>query len=348
MADTSPSRPSPPDAVFKWLVAVYVCILSMVVLGGVTRLTQSGLSIVQWKPIVGVIPPHTDAQWAAEFEAYRRATGQAAMLFPGLTVEQFKTLFFWEFTHRLVGRLTGVVFFVPFVVFAARRLVDRRLAMKLAAAFTFGGLQGLVGWVMVASGLRPDAAHVNHIKLAMHLTLAFALMSGLVWILCDLKAPRNLTAPPRWLRVGARAFLAVLALQIVYGAFTAGLRAGVFHNTFPTMSGHWISPDTFASPLLADITNNPATVQFIHRTLGWLLGLGAAWLWGTGQALRLRGRARMALDAVGALTLLQFALGVATLLLVVPVWLGAWHQLNAALLLSATVVLLHATQTRRA
>lgn len=326
--------------VVRWLLVVYVLVLGMILLGGVTRLTQSGLSIVEWKLIRGIVPPLNAAQWQDEFEAYKRATGQAAILFPNLTVEQFKPLYFWEWSHRLVGRLMGAVFLFPFLWFLVKRRLDRRLTFHLAAAFIFGGLQGTVGWIMVMSGLKPDAAHVNHIKLALHLSLALTLLSWLVGLICSLR-PATSDRVPRGLKTGSIAFLILLALQIVWGAFTAGIRAGYFYNTFPTMNGMWIPPETFAGSLLHDAFQNPTTIQWIHRLLGWLVGFAAIALWWSGSQPGAGGRLRQALRAVLALTLLQFGLGVATLLLAVPVWLGAWHQLNAALLLSAAVVVLY-------
>ena len=330
--------------IVAWLSVVYVLILGMIVLGGVTRLTQSGLSIVEWKLIRGVVPPLNDVQWQAEFDAYKRATGQAALMFPNLTVAQFKPLYYWEWSHRLTGRLMGVVFLLPFLWFLWKRRLDPRLATHLAAAFVFGGLQGTVGWIMVMSGLKPDAAHVDHIKLTLHLSLALTLLSWLVGLICSLLPPQT-GQPPRWLKTATIGFLVLLAVQIVYGALTAGIRAGYFYNSFPKMMGMWIPPETFAGPLGHNLLNNPTTIQWMHRTLGWLVGFAAIALWWTGSRPEAGPRARQALRAMLLLTLLQFGLGVATLLLAVPVWLGAWHQLNAALLLSAVIVLLQACRT---
>lgn len=317
-------------------------VLAMIVLGGVTRLTESGLSIVKWEPVLGVLPPLNDAQWQERFDQYRQATGQAAAMFPNLTVGEFKRLFFWEYLHRLAGRFTGVVVAVPFVVFLVRRRLDRALAIKIALAFVFGGLQGGVGWLMVATGLQKDATHVSHYALAAHLTLALALMSFIVWLILDLLPAGGGERRPRWLKPATVVFLTVLVLQIVYGAFTAGIRAGYFYNTFPAMNGMWIPPETFLPRAMEALHANPVAIQWVHRLLGWLLAAGALAIgipvWKYGAGLRVRG----VVTAVAALTALQFGLGVATLLLSVPVWLGAWHQFNAALLLTAAVALLHA------
>jgi len=263
-------------------------------------------------------------------------------MFPNLTMEQFKTLFFWEYFHRLAGRLVGVVVAVPFVVFLAKRRLDRKLAIKVVLAFIFGGLQGFVGWVMVATGLQKDMTHVSHYALAAHLTLALALMCFVAWMVLDLLPPPRDGRIPRWLKPAAVAFLIVLVLQIIYGAFTAGIRAGYFYNTFPTMNGMWLPPETFLPGVMRAIHGNPVAIQWIHRMLAWLLGVGAiaigiaAWKSLTGP------RVRGAVGTIVVLTALQFGLGVAVLLLSVPVWLGALHQLNAAFLLTSVVALLHA------
>lgn len=334
-----------------WLCCVYAMILAMIVLGGITRLTESGLSIVKWEPVMGVLPPVGDAQWRERFEEYRASTGQAAAMFPDLTIGQFKTLFYWEYAHRLVGRLTGIVVAVPFAVFLARRRMTRSLAVKVALAFVFGGLQGGVGWVMVRTGLQQDMTHVSHYALAAHLSLALVLMGYIVWLILDLLPPDPAPRAPRLLGPASGAFLIVLALQIVYGAFTAGIRAGYFYNTFPSMNGTWLPPEAFGASPWRDLHSNPVAIQWTHRMLGWLLAVQAAALCvplaGPGLAPRPRG----AIAAVAGLTALQFGLGVATLLLSVPVWLGALHQFNAALLLTASVALLHAcgrTGTARA
>ena len=331
-----------------WLSVVCGFILAMIVLGGATRLTQSGLSIVKWEPLLGVWPPRTEAQWQERFEAYKSATGQASILFPDLTLEKFKPLFLWEYTHRLAGRMTGVVFLVPYLYFLIRRRLSRSLAAKLAAAFLFGGLQGAVGWIMVLSGLNPDSAHVSHIKLAMHLALALALLMYVLWLRMDVDPEAKRWPGPRVVRNAAWAFMAVLWLQIIYGAFTAGLRAGYFYNTFPLMNGMWIPPDAFhVETSWHDLVSNPVTVQLIHRVLGWTIAIGAFTLWIHGRGYGLTGRQQQALRWVMLVSLAQFGLGIATLLLHVPVLLGVAHQLNAALLLCATTMLLHALRGHR-
>lgn len=329
--------------VFVWLVCMNVFVLAMIALGGITRMTESGLSITQWQPILGVIPPLTEADWQERFDLYRKATGQAAALFPNLTLEQFKPLFFWEYAHRLVGRLLGVVFFVPGAIFCMRRMIDRKLAVKLIVVFAAGGLQGAIGWIMVRTGLQQDMTHVSHYSLAAHLCAALAILAALTWLTLNLK-PRPADQPARWVATSTVILLALLTLQITYGAFTAGLRAGHFYNTFPTMNGMWTPPGTFGANPLHDLVANPLTIQWTHRWLAWLLAAYVSALWIKGLRGPISCRQRALLTTVFCLTALQFGLGVATLLLHVPVWLGSLHQVNAAVLLMAAVALLQASR----
>ncbi len=330
-----------------WLGLVCLFLLGMIVLGGVTRLTQSGLTIVKWEPILGVRPPMSEADWVERFEAYKAATGQAAIMFPNMTVAQFKPLFYWEYAHRLVGRLAGLVFLLPYLYFLIRRKLSRGLAVRLAFAFVFGGLQGGVGWIMVASGLNPDSTHVSHIKLALHFGLALTLVSYVFWLWLKLIPTRQAWRGPKGLRHAAHALALLLAIQLIYGAFTAGLRAGYFYNTFPTMNGMWVPPDALRLEHgIGDLVNNPVTVQWIHRVLGWALAVVALGLWLYGRGFSLTRRQRGALRAVVVLVLLQFVLGVVTLLKVVPVAWGAAHQLNGALLLLSSIALMQALNAR--
>jgi cytochrome c oxidase assembly protein subunit 15 len=345
---SAPVAHDPPPAIRRWLALVCWVVLAMIVLGGVTRLTQSGLSMVTWEPLLGAIPPRTEAQWQARFDQYRQFP-EYQKLNRDMTLPEFKRIFFWEYLHRLVGRLIGVIFGLPLLWFAVRGQVRGALAWKLAVAFVAGGLQGVLGWYMVKSGLVDDP-RVSHFRLAAHLSLALLLLSWLYWIYLDL-APAAHTFPgPRRLRKLAIGFLALLLVQIVYGAFVAGLDAGLIFNTFPKMLGFWIAPQAFdfARSGLADLVHNPVTIQFIHRLLGALLGLAAWGLWWWGRNYGLSPAQRGLLRLVLALTALQFAIGVVTLLMYVPVALGAWHQLNAALLLLATVGLLHALRGKPA
>lgn len=343
MTDPQPKTSRP---VLAWLVTIYLCILAMILLGGLTRLTESGLSIVKWQPVTGIIPPLTEADWQARFADYKALTGQSQILFPDLTLDQFKPLFLWEYSHRLTGRLTGFIVAIPFIIFLIRRQLRPRLALKIIAAFIFGGLQGGVGWAMVATGLQPDAAHVSPYALAAHLGLALALMSFLVWIILDELPPRHRATAPRWLRRATLLFLLLLALQIFYGALTAGFRAGHIYTTFPLMNGY-VLPPGIAAPALPDaLLTNPIAIQWTHRALAWALGLHALVIWLRARNHGLVNQTRHRVNLIVMLTLLQFALGILTLLLHVPIALAAAHQLNAALLLTATLALHHSLRPR--
>lgn len=310
-----------------WLLILCLLILAMIVLGGVTRLTQSGLSMVTWEPLLGAVPPLSHEDWEHRFEQYR-AYPEFQKINREMTLAEFKRIYFWEYLHRLAGRSIGLVFLVPYAVFVVSGRVRGGLVWKLFGAFVLGGLQGALGWFMVKSGL-VDNPRVSHFRLAAHLGLALLLLGYLYWIRL------GLMCAPAPARPGARratiAFLVLVSAQTLYGAFTAGLDAGYFYNTFPTMNGQWIPAGAFASA--QDWVSNPAAVQFLHRTLGIATGLAAV-------ALALAAR-RREFHAIMGLTLLQVALGIATLLLYVPVWLGALHQLNGALLLLAGLYALH-------
>lgn len=338
----APAATDPHRAVRRWLAFLCQLILAMIVLGGVTRLTQSGLSMVTWEPLLGAVPPLNDQQWEERFAQYRQSP-EFIKLNNGMTMTEFRNIFWWEFSHRLVGRLVGVVFLLPYLWFLIRRRVRGALAWKLGVAFLLGGLQGALGWFMVKSGL-VDNPRVSHFRLAAHLSLALLLLSWLYWIYLDLRPAAPSSAGPRRLRWAALAFLAVLIVQIVYGAFVAGLDAGLVCNTFPKMFGCWIPPGSFAfaGQGLSELVNNPVTVQFIHRALGMLLGLGACVLWWGGRKGGLADRQQEMLRQVFGFTALQFTLGVVTLILYVPITAAAWHQFNGALLLLVTVGLTHA------
>jgi len=321
-----------------WLALVCALVIAMVLVGGITRLTGSGLSIVEWKPITGAVPPLSDDAWREAFDAYRTSP-QFRLENSAMTLAEFERIFFWEFVHRLLGRLLGLAFVVPFVWFLARRAIPRRQARILAAALALGALQGLVGWLMVKSGL-VAVPRVSHYRLATHLGIALTLLGVLAWVLFDLRGEGG-DASPR-VRRALRGVLAVLGAQIVYGALTAGLRAGIGYNTFPTMHGRWFPADGLAlSPAWTNWVENPATVQLSHRALALALVtavIATAWL-----ARRERPAVRAAVRALLVATLVQAALGVATLVYVVPLGLAVAHQLGACALLLAAVRAMRAT-----
>jgi cytochrome c oxidase assembly protein subunit 15 len=343
LAATSSHHPAP-RAVATWLFACCALVFAMVVVGGVTRLTGSGLSIVEWQPIVGAIPPLTDAEWQTAFDKYQQIP-QFKLVNHSMTVAEFKGIFWWEYTHRLLGRLIGVVFFVPLLWFIARRQIPVGYAWKLFAIFALGGLQGAMGWYMVKSGLVDDT-RVSQFRLTAHLALALAIFAAMFWTaltLIDPNRARLSTPAQRAARTWAIAFIALVCLMIVTGGFVAGIRAGFAYNTFPLMSGSIVPPEILMiDPVWRNFFWNMATVQFDHRLIAWVLALSAPLLW-----LRLNStdglppRARIGGHLLLALVAAQIALGIATLLFVVPIPLAAAHQAGAVLVFAAALNVVH-------
>lgn len=334
--------------VATWLFVVAGMILVMIGLGGATRLTGSGLSIMEWAPLRGTLPPLSDAEWQRLFALYRQIP-QYALVNSDIGLGGFKQIFWLEWTHRLWGRLIGVVFLAPLVVFWATGRIEPRLRPRLALLFVLGGLQGAVGWFMVASGFFPDSTTVSAYRLVVHLVLALALYAAVLWTGLGLLQPQPvLPEAPRSLRLGARLTVILVALTIVAGGFVAGIHAGLDYNTFPLMDGRLI-PDGYATlqPFLRNLTENVAAVQFDHRLLASLAALAAmltlAAGFGAAQAALLRPR----LLALGLAVAAQYTLGVATLLNLVPVSLATAHQVGAALLLTTALILLHAIRSPR-
>lgn len=319
----------------------------MVVIGGITRLTHSGLSIVEWKPIMGVIPPLTESAWMEVFEKYQRFP-EYQLLNRGMQLSEFKWIFFWEYLHRLLGRMIGVVFFFPWVFFIRRRWIDRRMSVKLWGGFLLGGLQGALGWFMVKSGLVHDP-HVSHYRLAAHLLLALGVLAYFFWMVLDLRQvnDRNTESATRLLGV-VRLLTAGIVLQILYGAFTAGLRAGFGFNTFPKMNDEWFPTGFFQiTPVFLNFFENPIAVQFIHRTMGWLLLIGILGLWQRSRRMALTPRQKLGVRLLTGMVLIQFFLGVTTLVWVVPVGLASMHQLGACILLLIALFLNHSLRSTK-
>ena len=327
-----------PNPVALWLLACCALVFAMVVVGGVTRLTHSGLSIVEWQPIVGAVPPLDDAAWKDAFAKYQQ-TPEFRLVNPGMDLDGFKRIFWWEYAHRLLGRLIGAAFFLPLLWFAVRKRIDRALSWKLAVIFVLGGLQGAMGWYMVQSGLVDDP-RVSQYRLAAHLGMAILIYAAMLWTALDLLVPRA-TAAPRSLRRFAFVLVALVFVQALSGAFVAGIRAGLAYNTFPLMSGHVLPPGMLViEPWYLNFFSNIATVQFDHRVIAWVLALLVPWFW-----LRSRGAAPRVELAASLLLIafaLQVALGIATLLLVVPVSLAAAHQAGALLVFTAALFAAHA------
>lgn len=321
-----------------WLSCVCAVIYLMIVVGGVTRLTQSGLSMVDWRPIMGAIPPLTLAEWGQAFEAYKQYP-EFQKINRDMNLEQFKGIFYWEFGHRLLGRIIGLVYFVPFVIFLVLGRIEKRWKPQLWIAFVLGGLQGLMGWYMVKSGL-VDVPRVSHFRLAAHLLLAIVILAFLFWLILDLMGVKRRRVPVRVQRLTV-VMLILLALQLLLGAFTAGLDAGHGFNTYPLMHGQWLADAAvMMEPFWRNFTENGVMIQFMHRWIGALLLIGVV---GLAFAAAKNGLLFPAIVLV-VITATQFGLGVATLMLRVPVVLGSLHQAVACLMVLALVYLVHVTR----
>lgn len=322
-------------------------IFLMVVIGGITRLTLSGLSITEWQPVSGIVPPLSDAAWQVEFAKYQQIP-QYRLITRGMTLAEFKTIFLWEYVHRLWGRAIGIVYLLPLLYFIARRRIPRRLVPPLAGIFALGAAQGVLGWYMVESGL-VNRVEVSQYRLTAHLLLALAIYAATLWAALGLwrGSPGDAVVAPRWRRAG-EATLALVALTIAAGGFTAGLHAGLVFNTFPLMDGQWV-PDGYAQldPFVRNWFENVTAVQFDHRVLATVTATVVLVLWLAGWRAALPRPARLALHLLLAAVALQFALGVATLLLVVPIPLAAAHQAGAVLLLTVAIVFRHAVRPVR-
>ena len=328
-----------------WLFALCGMLLGMIALGGATRLTGSGLSIMEWAPLSGVLPPLTHAQWEHLFALYRQIP-QYRLEHQGFGLAGFQHIFWLEWTHRFWARAMGVVLIVPLVFFTATRTIGPGLAGRLLLFFVLGGLQGAIGWFMVASGFDPNSIAVAPSKLVLHLCFAFALYAAILWTAFSVRWPIPAAIPRTpgalWARRLATAAAGVLAVTVVAGGFTAGTHAGFAYNTYPDMDGHLI-PAGYASlhPFWRNWFQNLAAVQFDHRVLATLTVLTVGATLVVGLRAGLPKPAHDALMLLGWAVLAQYALGVTTLLLVVPVWAGTLHQFFAAILLSVTLFTLH-------
>jgi cytochrome c oxidase assembly protein subunit 15 len=336
-----------PKALRLWLACLALLIVAMILIGGATRLTDSGLSITEWKPVTGVIPPLSDNAWQEAFDAYQKIP-EYLELRRGMSLEEFKSIYWWEWGHRFLGRLIGVAFLIPFLAFWAAGYIPRALLPRLAGLFVLGALQGAVGWYMVKSGLitRVD---VSQYRLAAHLGIAVAILGYTLWLIFDLgprqrSAVRSGSRAPTWV---AAAVLALVYLQILAGGIVAGIDAGFGDNTWPLINGAFV-PNGLgeAQPWYLNLFENPLTVQFDHRMLGYTVVLAtiaqAAWLAFGRKDPELITSAFILM----CFALLQATLGVWTLLLSVPIALGLAHQAGAILLFAATLHHLWLTQTR--
>jgi len=327
-----------PASVRNWLIVVAAMIFFMIVIGALTRLTESGLSMVEWRPVTGWLPPLSDTAWQAELQKYL-SSPQGRLINRGFSVAEFKEIFWLEYIHRLWGRLIGVVFALPLAWFWLRGQLSPALKPRLAALLVLGGLQGALGWAMVASGLI-DRPSVSHYRLAGHLLLAVVLYAYTVWLILEL-GPEVATRDEAHTRRNATMLIGLLFVVLAWGALMAGLRAGAAHNTFPTMSGHWIPPALFdQSPWWINLFENPTTIQFVHRWLAKLLVLGVlvmAWRTRRGEAV-----------LAAAMALVQLSLGIATILTGVEIAVATMHQAGAVILLTLLIVVRHRATSSRA
>jgi cytochrome c oxidase assembly protein subunit 15 len=329
--DPQPRALARPRAIALWLLGVAALVFVMVVVGGITRLTESGLSITRWDVVSGTLPPMTDAAWAAQFEAYQ-ASSQYQLMNRGMTMAEFQGIFFWEFVHRLLGRVIGLAYALPFLWFWTRKAIPDGYKPRLMALMALGALQATIGWWMVSSGL-VGRTEVAHERLAVHLVTALTIMAGCIWTALDLLPNGTPVAarPRRWVIP----FAGLLTIQIIWGAFVAGMRAGHAANTWPLMFGRLLPFDLVTGA--ADLINDPVTVHLIHRTLAYFVAaaalLVAIKLWQAGASWRAL--------ALGGAVVAQFVLGVATVLSGVAIPLGVAHQAMGALLVAATVVAAH-------
>lgn len=326
-----------------WLLVCCALVFAMVVVGGVTRLTNSGLSIVEWQPIVGTFPPLSQNDWEVVFEKYHQ-TPQYQKVNQGMSLEEFKGIFWWEYFHRLLGRVIGLAFFIPFVYFVARKGIDRPLGLKLAGIFLLGGLQGAMGWYMVKSGL-VDNPHVSQYRLTAHLGLAFVIYATMLWVALGLLFPASASRGDdrlRSLRQFSLALTSLIFIMVLSGGFVAGIRAGLAYNTFPLMNGHFIPPEIFMlEPWYRNFFDNMATVQFDHRMIAWMLAFLVPLFWFKSRQSPLPASTRLACNLLLAMLAVQISLGIATLLLVVPLPLAAAHQGGAVLLFTAALWVNH-------
>jgi cytochrome c oxidase assembly protein subunit 15 len=337
-------RAAPNRPVAIWLFLCCALVFAMVVVGGVTRLTHSGLSIVEWQPLVGTLPPLSDAQWQETFAKYQ-LTPEFRQVNHAMGLAEFKGIFWWEYFHRLLGRAIGVVFLLPLLWFAARRRIPPGYGGKLAAIFVLGGLQGALGWYMVQSGLVDDP-RVSQFRLTAHLGLALAIFAAMLLAGLSLLWPQRaaLKMPPqraarRW-AFGLAALVFVMALS---GGFVAGIRAGFAYNTFPLMNGHLVPPEILMiEPWWKNFFWNMATVQFDHRAIAWLLAFLVPALWWKLRTVDgVPTRARTGAGLLLALLAVQISLGIATVLLAVPIPLAAAHQAGAVLVFAAALNVAH-------
>jgi len=333
------NSPSVDRRIAKWLLICCALVFVMVVLGGVTRLTGSGLSMVNWRPVTGILPPLGDAAWTEAFAMYQTSP-EFQKVNSQMNVQDFKGIFWLEYLHRLLGRTIGIVFFVPFLVFAWKGYIRRNEWPKYTAMFVLGGMQGVLGWYMVKSGL-VDNPHVSQYRLTAHLLAAFAIYAYMFWVALSLLYPSENTSVHPWYKK-TLGLLGLISVTVVSGGFVAGLKAGKVYNTFPMMGEYWIPPGSFAlEPWWRNFFDNIATVQFDHRVLALTTFALIVAYWLKFPKTELPMRIRKGVNALLHTAILQVVLGISTLLLVVPIPLAAAHQGVAMVLFTVALFVCH-------
>jgi len=326
-------------AIATWLLLCCGLVYCMVVLGGVTRLTGSGLSMVEWRPVTGVLPPMNDLEWQAEFELYQLSP-EYQKVNSHMSVEDFKGIFWLEYLHRLLGRTIGLVFLGGFLIFLFTGNIRKQDTGRYLLMFILGGLQGVLGWYMVKSGL-VNNPHVSQYRLTAHLVAAFAIYAYMFWVALGLLFPTGRGEPHR-LYGRTLALTGLVTLTVISGGFVAGLKAGFAFNTFPLMNGKWVPDQLFAlQPAWRNLFENMVTVQFNHRVLAITVLASVALYWISAMRARLPRRLGLAVHVLLAVTVLQVTLGILTLLLHVPMHLAATHQAVAMLLFTVALYLCH-------
>lgn len=323
-----------------WLLTGCALIFIMVIVGGITRLTDSGLSMSDYKLITGTIPPLNDAEWQKAFDLYQQYP-EFQKLHSHFTLSDFKGIYFWEWLHRVIGRLIGLVFILPFIYFLATKQLTPKTIKKSLILLLLGGFQGFLGWYMVKSGL-VDMPDVSHFRLAAHLTTAFLTFAATLWVALDLKFPDKKVIDKKFRNLIALGYV-ILVIQIIYGGFVAGLKAGLLHNHWPFMNeGKFIHESAYIlNPLYKNLIENPSGIQFVHRTFAYVVVIIIAIIWYRGRQLTLTHLQSKGINSLLIIVGFQFLLGVLTILYAVPLWLGVAHQIGAFFLLSAMTFTLH-------
>ena len=317
-------------------------VASMVIIGGITRLTHSGLSMTDWKLIMGMIPPMNEAEWNTAFEQYKQFP-EFQKVNSHYTLEDFKSIFFWEWLHRFIGRIIGMVFIIPFAIFLIRKSFNRKLIIQSVVLLGLGSLQGFLGWFMVKSGLI-DRPSVSHYRLAIHLCAAFGTFSYILWVLLTHLQPNRAERTSSKMAWLAKATLVAVVAQIVLGAFVAGLKAGFIFPTFPKMGADWmpaIIGQRVSEAGISTLFNEIISVQFVHRTFAYLVSILILLFWFIGIRNEPTRKQKVGLNWIAGLDILQFTLGVLTILYGVPISIAVAHQFGALALLSASVYLMY-------